>query len=116
MVQMTMELPDELAARIRPLSTWIPTVLELSLVGFQTGAAATATEVIEFLSRGPTFEEVLAYHASERSQERLRRLLALSEAGLLKEAEHRELDELERIEHILVMLKARAAELNARPS
>lgn len=83
---------------------------ELSLVGFKTRAAATATEVIEFLYQKPSPREILEYHASERSQEHLRRLLTLNEGGLLRESEQRELDELQKIEHIVVMLKARAAE------
>ncbi len=105
MTQLTLEVSDELAERIRPLSSWLSTVLELSLVGFQTMAAATATEVIRFLSGDPTPEEVLAYHASEQAQTRLQRLLALNEAGLLAKVEECELDELQKIEHILVMLK-----------
>lgn len=109
MVHMTLEVPDALAERIQPIGQWLPTVLELSLVGFQTRAAATATEVVRFLSQEPTARQVRAFHASERSQERLRRLLALNDAGLLSEEEHRELDELEKIEHILIMLKAQAA-------
>jgi hypothetical protein len=48
----------------------------------------------------------LTFHVSERAQARLQRLLALNEAGLLGEDEQRELDELEQIEHIMVMLKA----------
>ena len=109
MVQMTMELPEDLAERIRPLSGWLPTLLELSLVGYQTEAVATATEVIEFLATEPSPVEILSYHVSERGQQRLQRLLALNEAGLLSEAEQRELDELERIEHIVIMLKAEVA-------
>ena len=109
MVQMTMQLPEALAERIRPLSSWLPTLLELSLVGYQTGAVATATEVIEFLATEPAPVDILNYHVSERGQQRLQRLLALNSAGLLSEAEQRELDELERIEHIVIMLKAEVA-------
>lgn len=109
MVQMTLHISDELAKRLQPLRAWLPTVLELTLVGCKTMAAATATEVLEFLARGPTPEEVLAYHASERAQSRLQRLLALNAAGLLSEAEHQELDELQQIEHIIIMLKAQLA-------
>jgi hypothetical protein len=79
------------------------------LAGFQTRAGVTATEVIRFLATEPSPEDVLNYHASERAQTRLRRLLALNEAGLLGEAEQRELDELQRIEHIMILLKARIA-------
>ena len=111
MVHMTLEVSDELAERIRPIESWLPTVLELSLVGFHTvaTATATATEVIQFLASDPAPHEVLAYHASERSQARLQRLLALNEAGLLGEDEQRELDEMQRIEHIIIMLKAQSA-------
>ena len=49
MVQMTMQLPDELAARVEPIRMWLPTILELSLVGFRTLAIETATEIVEFL-------------------------------------------------------------------
>jgi hypothetical protein len=51
---------------------------------------------------------VLAYHVSERAQERLRRLLAINEAGLASEEEQLELDEIGQIEHIVVLLKAEA--------
>jgi hypothetical protein len=104
-----MQVSEELAERLRPIGSWLPTVLELSLVGFQTVAAATATEVVQFLSQEPTPKEILDYHVSERAQARLQRLLALNAAGLLGEAEQAELDELQHIEHIVIMLKARIA-------
>jgi hypothetical protein len=104
-----MEVPEELAERIRPLGPWLPTVLEFSLIGFRTQATATATEVVRFLATGPSPQDILDYHVSEGAQARLRRLLALNEAGLLGEAEQRELDELQRIEHTVILLKARAA-------
>jgi len=64
------------------------------------------SEIITFLSEGPTVEEVLVFHVSEQSQERLRRLLGLSRLGLLTPNEQAELDELQQIEHIMIMLKA----------
>ena len=110
MVQMTVQVSEELAERLRPIGPWLSTVLELSLIGCKTVAAATATEVIQFLSRDPTPQEVLAYHVPEQGQVRLQRLLALNAAGVLGEEEQLELDELQRIEHILIMLKAQVAE------
>ena len=109
MVQMTLNISDSLAERLQPLGAWLPTVLELTLVGCRTVAAATAAEVLEFLVQGPAPEEVLAYRASERAQSRLQRLLALNAAGLLGEEEQQELDELQQIEHIIIMLKAQLA-------
>lgn len=109
MIQMTFQIPDELAERIEPLGNWLPTIIELSLIGFNTMATATASEVIHFLASNPTPQLVLAYHASEESQKRLQRLLALNQAGMASEAEQAELDEMQQIEHIVVMLKARVA-------
>jgi len=109
MAQMTLNVSDELAERLQSLGAWLPTVLELTFVGCKTVAAATATEVLEFLAQSPTPEDVLAYHASARAQSRLQRLLALNVAGLLSEDEHQELDELQQIEHIIIMLKAQLA-------
>ena len=113
MTHLTLEVPDELAERIQSMKSWFPTVLELSLIGFETTATATATEVIQFLSKDPKPHEVLTYHASERSQERLKRLLTLNESGQLSEVEQRELDELQRIEHVVIMLKAQVAKLES---
>lgn len=104
-----MQLPDELAARIRPMHRWLPTVLELSLAGFKSSAAETAAEIIEFLSAAPSNKQVLAFHVSERAQSRLDRLLTLNQANLLGEQEQLELDELEKIEHIITNLKLNLA-------
>lgn len=106
MLKMTVQVSDKLAARLRPLSPWLPTVLELSLVGFKTPAVQTASEIIAFLSTGPTPDQVAAFTVSERAQQRLRRLLTLNQAGLLATEEQVELDEIEQIEHIVILLKA----------
>jgi hypothetical protein len=105
MVQMTMQVSDALAKIIQPISLWLPTIIELSLIGFKTLATATAAEVIQFLSTIPDDQDVLAYHVSKQSQQRLQRLLALNKAGMLSASEQLELDELERIEHVIIMLK-----------
>ena len=109
MIQVTMQVPDDLARRIEPIGSWLPTIIELSLVGFKTVAVAAATEVIQFLAQNPTPQEVINYHISEQAQARLQRLLVLNESGILSEDEQLELDELERLEHIVIMLKAQVA-------
>jgi len=113
---MTMQVPEELAKRIQPIRSWLPTILELSLIGYRTLATETATEIIQFLSINPTPQEVLHYHVSDRAQKRLRRLLTLNEAGLLGEVEERELDELQQIEHVIILLKAQLAKVSSRES
>jgi hypothetical protein len=111
MVQLTMQIPEELANRIQPIRSWLPTIIELSLMGFRTLATKTATEIVQFLSTNPSQQEVFNYHVSERAQARLQRLLTLNNAGLLGEPEQLELDELQQIEHTIVMLKAQLANL-----
>ena len=63
MIEMTMQVPDRLAQRLRPMSPWLPTVLELSLVGFKTPAVQTASEVIAFLSAGASPSAVATLHS-----------------------------------------------------
>jgi len=109
MIQMTMQVSDELAQRCQCVGRWLPAVIELSFIGFRTLATAAGAEVIEFLSENPSPEELLGFYMSESAQMRLRRLLALNEAGYLSEAENAELDELQRLEHIIIMLKTQAA-------
>ncbi len=109
MVEMRLQVPEELARRIQPMGPWLATVLEVGLLGCRTRAAATAVELMELLARNPRPQEVLDFHVSAAAQERSRRLLALNEAGLLGEEEQRELDELDQLEHLVVMLKARIA-------
>ena len=109
MIEMTFQVPDELAERIQPLGPWLPTVIELGLLGFRTRATAAASEIIDFLAKNPSPQAVLSYHVSDVTQLRLRRLLALNSEGLLAPEEQLELDELAQLEHVLIMLKARTA-------
>lgn len=111
MVQMTIQVSDDLAQRCKSIGPWLSTIIELSLSGFKTKAVATVSEVIDFLSKNPEPDEITDFHISESAQSRLRRLLALNEAGCLSILEKAELDELQRLEHIIVMLKINAAKI-----
>jgi len=110
MVEMTMVVPDSLAPKLRRMNRWLPAVLELSLAGFKTPAAQTIADLIGFLSKGPSPKQVAEYKVSARSQQRLRRLLALNQSGLLSKEEKSELDELETLDHMVTLLKAQAHE------
>lgn len=109
MIDLTLQVPDELAERIQPIGPWLPTVIELGLLGFRTKAAAVASEVVSFLSTNPSPQQVVEFQVSDDAQNRLRRLLALNSEGLLSEEESLELDELTQLEHVIIMLKARVA-------
>ena len=111
MVQMTVQLSDELADRCKAVGSWLSAIIELSLAGFKTPAAATASEVIGFLFTNPAPAAIAAFHVSEEAQLQLQRLLALNEAGFLSLSEQAELDELQRLEHMVIMLKMQAGQL-----
>ncbi|MFZ5820371.1 MAG: hypothetical protein ACOYYJ_10750 [Chloroflexota bacterium] len=108
MVEMTMRVPDDLAPKLHRMNRWLPTVLELSLAGFKTPVAQTVAELIGFLAKGPSPKQVSEYKVSKRSQQRLRRLLALNQSNLLSPEEQAELDEIETLEHLVTLLKAQA--------
>ena len=110
MVEIKMQVSDNLAQRLQPMYDWLPAVLELSLVGFKTPAVQTASEIIDFLATGPAPRQVMTYTVSDRAQDRLRRLLAINEAGLASKEEQAELDEIGQIEHVMIILKAQAQE------
>ena len=92
------------------------TIIELSLVGFRTRTVEAVSDLINFLEKNPPPQTVLQYHASTKSEERLYRLMALSEAGVLSAKEKAELAELEKLEHIVVMLKAKARKILKKKS
>jgi len=111
MVEIKMEVPDQLAQRLKPAHPWLATLLEISLAGFRTPAGLTAAEVVNFLASGPSPAEVRTLRVSERAQARLRELLTKNSAGTLSEDEEAELGEVEQLEHILIALKTHAFEL-----
>ncbi len=111
MVEIKVQVPDNLAHRLQAMYAWLPTVLEFSLIGLKTPAVQTASEIINFLATGPSPNEVTTYTVSDRAQKRLSRLLTLNQAGLLSVEEKQELDEAEKIEHIMIMLKAQVHKL-----
>jgi hypothetical protein len=107
MVQITMQVPEDLANKIQPMQIgcqrFSNSVCSASNVGNETQQSYSA------FAANPSPQQVLDYHVSERAQERLQRLLALNAAGLLGQDEQRELDELNKIEHTIIKLKAQLA-------
>jgi hypothetical protein len=106
MATITLKLPDELAERVQAFNRWLPSILEISLLTLKTPATRTASEIIEFLATNPSAAEVHAYHGTKRARRRMSHLLDLNRAGLISEAQLQELDELLKLEHLIINLKA----------
>jgi hypothetical protein len=105
MATITVEIPDELVEQVARLRDRLPELLALSL--WQPALpAATYRYILDFLAGNPSPEQIAAFGPPPQVQARLRTLLERSAEGHLSPAEVAELDEYERIEHVMVMIKA----------
>jgi hypothetical protein len=105
MTTITIDVPDELAQALTRAGDRLPELLALSL---QQPAlpAHIYRYILDFLARQPTVEQLVAFGPTPEMTERLQTLLARQATGAITPAEMAELDEYERIEHLIVMLKA----------
>jgi hypothetical protein len=103
----TLDLPDELADQLARVRDRLPELLALSLQQPAVPAHIYRT-ILTFLASGPTPAQIAAFSPAPEAQQRLRILLERSQAGVLTPIEQAELDELERIEHIVAMMKTGA--------
>ncbi|HEX6797716.1 MAG TPA: hypothetical protein VF116_08385 [Ktedonobacterales bacterium] len=65
-------------------------------------------EVAEFLAGQPSPQEILRFHPSPEVVERAHQLLLAERQNDITDAERRELDSYEYLEHLLRMIKAEA--------
>ncbi len=107
----TLELTDDLAARLTPHQHQIPRILEMGLrevnASSQTGFKGLS-EVLEVLASLPAPEEVLALRPAPVLEERVRTLLEKNRAEGLIDDEEREWERYEYLEHLVRMAKAKA--------
>ncbi len=111
-MEITLDIPDELATRLRPLEDQLPQILELGLREFsataQPGFEGIAA-VVEVLAGLPTPEEILALRPSDALQARVSALLEKNRTEGLSPAEEHEWTQYEYLEHVVRMAKAKAA-------
>ncbi|HAX74737.1 MAG TPA: hypothetical protein DCY88_02605 [Cyanobacteria bacterium UBA11372] len=107
----TLDIPEELALRLTPLKDQLPQILELGLrelsASSQTGFAGIA-EVIEFLAKLPTPEEILALRPSETLQAQITALLDKNRSEGLTPNEELAWEQYQYLEHLVRIAKAKA--------
>ena len=123
MAELTIQVPDELAQRLEPYRNRLPELLTravenilpstssadlLPSVANPTDALVAYAEVLDFLVTRPTPQEIVAFKVSAEAQERIRTLLDKNRDGRLTETETAELDLYEQLEHMMILLKAKA--------
>jgi hypothetical protein len=105
MPTITLEVPDDLADQLGHVRDRLPEFLALSL--HQPALPAHIYRyILDFLASNPTPEQIAAFSPTPEMQERLQTLLERSRSDEFSETERAELDEFERIEHLVVLIKS----------
>lgn len=107
-MQLTIEIPDELAKRVESEREHLVEIIRRGLREPARGAESAVQEVIQFLARRPKPEEIVAFHASEKSQARLRELLEKNREDRLTDDEEAELDTMETLNDLFALVKLQA--------
>jgi hypothetical protein len=117
MTTITLDVPEDLAARLAQRHAQLPQLLALALELFPAElplAAPVAAagqpvfdEMLDFLASGPTPTQIVAFKLSPAAHMRLEALLDKNREEDLSDAEEAELDVYAQVNHLL-LLKARA--------
>src|SRR5438105_3643630 len=105
-MQLTIDIPDEQVRKLGMAQQELEQLLARLLA--QLPRLTFVDEIIDFLGRGPHPQEIVAFHASEDSQGRVRQLLEKNRGGTLTAEEEAELDTIESLNHLFALIKARA--------
>ncbi|MFM5979678.1 MAG: hypothetical protein ACKO9I_03895 [Sphaerospermopsis kisseleviana] len=117
MAQLTIQVPDELATRLQPILHRLPELLSQLLETYtpetltlnnSSDIPNTYTEVLDFLIKQPTPEQIAKFKVSSHAQIRLEELLEKNRRGTISETESSELDVYEQLDQLMILLKARA--------
>lgn len=116
MITITLEVSDDLARRLRQAGDRLPQLLSQSLD--MAGIPSTTTipaplsaawlEAVDFLAATPTAQDIVDFKLSSVAQERLEDLLQQQREHTLTPHEQAELETYQQINHLFVILKARA--------
>ncbi len=105
MAQITITVPDELSEQLQQLGDRLPELLQLSLQ--QPALPAHIYHyILNFLASNPAPAEIVDFRPTTEMQTRLQTLISRSHAGILSTSEQAELNEYERIEHLMILMKS----------
>jgi hypothetical protein len=110
-MQVTVDIPEDLALQLSALEDKLPQILALGLRELtaisQTGFSGAA-EVLEFLAQLPTPEEIIALRPSEALQAQISNLLEKSRTQGLTFNEEQIWEQYQYLEHLVRIAKAKA--------
>jgi hypothetical protein len=111
-MELTIDIPDDLAVRLQAWEQELPRILEAGLrevcTTEQAGFEGIA-EVLEIFASLPTPEEILRLRPSKALQARIHTLLEKNRTERLTPAEEHEWAQYEVLEHVVRLAKAKAS-------
>jgi hypothetical protein len=110
-MQVTLEIPDEIAKGLECRKENLPQILELGLRELDANPSASfsgLTEILEFLARLPSPQEILALRLSPAVQAEVNALLDKNRTQGLDENDRLLWQHYEFVEHLVRLAKAQA--------
>ena len=107
-VQVTIEIPDELASQLGGEREQIAEAIRRGLAQPLCSESALAEEVIQFLGHGPDAEEIISFRPSAESVQRAEHLLKKNREGTLSPGERAEIGEICAWNRLFALIKAQA--------
>ena len=112
MTSITLDVPDEVADKLRVLADRLPRILDLGLRARSAEGSSEyegVADVLEFLATLPPAEEVLSLRAAPTLQGRIQEFLEKSRSSGLSPEEQLEWERIDHVEHLVRIAKAKAA-------
>ena len=107
----TVDVPNNLGLRLNPFKNRLSDLLELGLREINTPSDAgfhSLNEVLEFLAKLPSPEEIISFRPSETLQQQIDDLLVKQRDSGLNSEEERQWQQFEYLEHLVRIAKANA--------
>lgn len=115
MVEMIVQVPETVAARLAPVREQLPDILELVTGDGVSLSAQAYDEVLGFLATNPSPQRVSSFRLSKSLQKAIQQLQTRHTEGQTTAFEKAEMQRILRIEHLVRAIKLQALE-HTRPN
>jgi hypothetical protein len=105
-MQLTIEIPDKLAQQLEPERDRLGEIIARGLRRGWSGSSGLRREVISFLARQPSANEIVEFRPSAPAAARAQELLARNQEGAFTAEEEAELDEMCEVDRFVSLIKA----------
>ena len=114
-MQVTIEIPDQLAEQLDDQREHLAEIIARGLRRSGSTCSHWRREVISFLARRPTVDEIVQFRPSAGAADRGRELLRRNQQNALSPEEEAELDELSELDRFVSLIKAEVLLQNSAP-